>query len=1306
MEEALLAAINKLRVDPKGVLGSLLPSETTDPTDHAVVESDASETADEGHIDGVLEGRIPVRPLEASPSLSAIAQQHLHITDKTEATRLIRDGCMRAGYTGCVPFMLDTVTEEHQAEHSIVERLMDASIVECGIAVQGPSAVIILSDGSVVQQHQQQPTFDTQPDEVSIPDTREPMDWADVVELAKPASLRVPKEVEESVARLSRPKDKTVSMRPSKESDMRATADLETGMYPALIPQGYILNRVVRAFVSQCDTDYDCRVTAEDIISMARANGSHRAKSLKLVVENIKDMIADIAARRPNHPVRAMAEGEPSYEASVTWFEIATTMRERKRWVSLDEESRSSRIDNLNKHWVYQRDKFASLWVLALSVCGFKAFVPIEAKDGQRQGRQGGRIRREGILKEEEEAAPRCPSFRPEHSYPNGGIFELVKCPPKSKGEVPRWEQERSFYEDMVNVDRAVPGSPDASNTFTKVRAFDAHCRMIQSRSDKARDSITPPKGEPSKPPIGGSTQETYLSHFHNSCSVPPRRFSEPDPCGRLYCGIPSQQNDPGPYEDKGWDSVYTIKPDYRLSQMDSSEREGVWDTVSLPRRARQQYKDRCKDKLEGRAELVGRYNDRASSASWFREDNPARHGTHGRRVYDTQVRCEPLAPAISEIDRLLEEAARREREKEYEEALRDNGVGPGFKAYMPKADAPYSKYHNIVHRDLGLGTIIHDKPPPEVRGPFTKKMLDSIKAKSFKTFTRPLDACDMDRRLPVGPPPCCKTLTRRELADHKLNVQRLSTTAVDTTGEIPPQDASRILIVFCYADLKNFKFTYNCAVPRIGFNRPLIASEVTKEEPLDSATLARLTTALVLLAHQEDGRLTSIDEESSSGVAEVLVLVSSQPGDDSSITLPWYMSTILASIISRGSSAAGIRLRLVDNRGTSLRLLLKPANADLDTSLFDPVPGWVAFPSPKGKPSATTTLDLRRVLDPASLVASATDLNVRLMQWRVLPSLDPDRIMSLRCLLIGAGTLGCAVSRTLVGWGVKHITFVDSGHVSFSNPARQNLFTYEDAVARRPKAEAAASRLAEIVPNLQVRGVQLEVPMPGKSSTGGDVSAAVEELDGLVGSHDVVFLLTDSRESRWLPTVMVAAKAKGGCEGCPPLGVSVALGFDSYLVKVQSYGDRSSACYFCNDVSAPSDSTSFRTLDQMCTVTRPGLAIAVELVATFTQSGGFGQKRATDDDGSNTLGATPDQIRGFLGNWQQIPAVTQAFDRCVACSDAITAEYVTKGADFVIQATKDASVLEEKSGLASMLAAAERAHDDLLAFSIDDEDF
>lgn len=88
----------------------------------------------------------------------------------------------------------------------------------------------------------------------------------------------------------------------------------------------------------------------------------------------------------------------------------------------------------------------------------------------------------------------------------------------------------------------------------------------------------------------------------------------------------------------------------------------------------------------------------------------------------------------------------------------------------------------------------------------------------------------------------------------------------------------------------------------------------------------------------------------------------------------------------------------------------------------------------------------------------------------------------------------------------------------------------------------------------------------------------AVSKLQELVNSHDVVFLLLDSREARWLPTLMCAATNK--------IAINAALGFDSYTVQrhgtrtlsdfdspkltVQNPAGHDLGCYFCNDVTQP----------------------------------------------------------------------------------------------------------------------------------------
>uniref|UniRef100_A0AAA9TKJ6 Ubiquitin-like modifier-activating enzyme ATG7 n=1 Tax=Bos taurus TaxID=9913 RepID=A0AAA9TKJ6_BOVIN len=337
--------------------------------------------------------------------------------------------------------------------------------------------------------------------------------------------------------------------------------------------------------------------------------------------------------------------------------------------------------------------------------------------------------------------------------------------------------------------------------------------------------------------------------------------------------------------------------------------------------------------------------------------------------------------------------------------------------------------------------------------------------------------------------------------------------------------------------------------------------------------------------------------------------------------------------------------------------------------------------------------VNLSECMDPKRLAESSVDLNLKLMCWRLVPTLDLDKVVSAKCLLLGAGTLGCNVARTLMGWGVRHITFVDNAKISYSNPVRQPLYEFEDCLAGgKPKALAAADRLQKIFPGVNARGFNMSIPMPGhpvnfSSVTLEQARRDVEQLEQLIDSHDVVFLLMDTRESRWLPAVIAASKRK--------LVINAALGFDTFVVmrhglkkpRHQGAGDlcpsypMASAdllssslfanipgyklgCYFCNDVVAPGDSTRDRTLDQQCTVSRPGLAmiagaLAVELMVSVLQhpEGGYAIASSSDDrmnEPPTSLGLVPHQIRGFLSRFDNVLPVSLAFDKCTACSSKI----------------------------------------------------
>jgi hypothetical protein len=100
-------------------------------------------------------------------------------------------------------------------------------------------------------------------------------------------------------------------------------------------------------------------------------------------------------------------------------------------------------------------------------------------------------------------------------------------------------------------------------------------------------------------------------------------------------------------------------------------------------------------------------------------------------------------------------------------------------------------------------------------------------------------------------------------------------------------------------------------------------------------------------------------------------------------------------------------------------------------------------------------------------------------------------------------------------------------------------------------KAVAAADKLNRILPAMEARAEVLGIPMPGHFvQTSGkeydETVAAIHKLSALIAEHDVIFMLLDTREARWLPTVLSTLHEK--------VAVNAALGFDSYMVRAQPF--------------------------------------------------------------------------------------------------------------------------------------------------------
>ncbi|CAJ0579712.1 unnamed protein product, partial [Mesorhabditis spiculigera] len=517
--------------------------------------------------------------------------------------------------------------------------------------------------------------------------------------------------------------------------------------------------------------------------------------------------------------------------------------------------------------------------------------------------------------------------------------------------------------------------------------------------------------------------------------------------------------------------------------------------------------------------------------------------------------------------------------------------------------------------------------------------------------------------------------------------------------------------VLTVHADLKKFVYSYWNCIPAVGYPENVMFKAAPKEvEPQLNERLVRYyqeAGQLPIFVYCNDSCVTLAEWKNAGFPTAALVVA--DPSTEPMVP-GWTVRNALAAFSM--TTLNWEEYNVISLRAGLPSLYYSVSGATPGLSAPPKGFGWERSSNGKLEP---TRVEMKSQFDPISLMEQSVDLNLSLIKWRLVPELRLERFKALRVLIFGAGTLGCNLARSLLGWGVRHFTLVDNSNVSYSNPVRQSLSEFEDARLGRPKAECAAEALRRILPTVFVEPVQMTVPMPGHTvSKNGEaeLEETVRKLDELIQKHDVVYLALDSREARWLPTV----------------AFSVALGFDTYVIIRHGIGqyqpDQSIsptsvrdivpypklACYFCSDVTAPGNSTTDRTLDQQCTVARAGLSmiasgLAVELLSSVLQHETPLEAPAfmgdgPSDEAGGLLGCAPHQIRGFIHRFQQMTPCVRRFDRCIACGFAVCDAFVSDGWRLVRDAMNSPATLEKISGLDQLQASVEEVDID---FASDD---
>lgn len=179
----------------------------------------------------------------------------------------------------------------------------------------------------------------------------------------------------------------------------------------------------------------------------------------------------------------------------------------------------------------------------------------------------------------------------------------------------------------------------------------------------------------------------------------------------------------------------------------------------------------------------------------------------------------------------------------------------------------------------------------------------------------------------------------------------------------------------------------------------------------------------------------------------------------------------------------------------------------------------------------------MRKSSDFFSKALTSEERNLYDRQFR-LEGWSQKLVKNSRVLMVGVGGLGCEIAKNLAMLGVGHIDLVDLDIIEHSNLNRQILFA--GAKLGEPKATVAAKKLAEINPNITIKGYH----------------SSLERLNpALYQTADVVVGGLDSMNARLNLNAQCIRFRKPLVDG----GVS---GYHGHIYTVFPYKN---ACYECN---------------------------------------------------------------------------------------------------------------------------------------------